>query len=194
VFQRVGGAKRSAPASRDGDGERLLVLAEYVDPNVLGFGDDRPAGGAGADTGREQRRLGGDGAERGGGEADGLPVLRGDHGDTGRVLPEDRAEELGRGAPARVCSARPTAGFSVPPYGLASARPTKFEDATPPRFAQAVGLFFAVVGLVGYLRGPQWLGTAAGAALAAAFLTAAFGYCLGCEMYLLLRRGTARPG
>ena len=41
--------------------------------------------------------------------------------------------------------------------------------------------------------GPQWLGLAAtGAALAAAFLNAAFGYCLGCEMYLLVRRVTVR--
>jgi hypothetical protein len=29
-------------------------------------------------------------------------------------------------------------------------------------------------------------------ALVAAFLNAAFGYCLGCEMYLVIRRGTAR--
>ncbi|MFG2289356.1 DUF4395 domain-containing protein [Streptomyces sp. NPDC048595] len=67
--------------------------------------------------------------------------------------------------------------------------PTGFEDPAPPRFAQSVGLFFAVVGLVGYGAGPQWLGLAAtGCALAAAFLNAAFGYCLGCEMYLVLRR------
>jgi hypothetical protein len=67
--------------------------------------------------------------------------------------------------------------------------PTEFEDPRPPRFAQAVGLFFAAVGLLGYAVGPQWLGTAAaGCTLAAAFLNAAFGYCLGCEMYLLLRR------
>ncbi|REK85176.1 DUF4395 domain-containing protein [Streptomyces inhibens] len=67
--------------------------------------------------------------------------------------------------------------------------PTAFEDAAPPRFAQGVGLFFAVVGLAGYFVGPQWLGLAAtGCALAAAFLNAVFGYCLGCEMYLLFRR------
>ncbi|MFG2136536.1 DUF4395 domain-containing protein [Streptomyces sp. NPDC048650] len=71
------------------------------------------------------------------------------------------------------------------------APPTEFEAAAPPRFAQGVGLFFAAVGLAGYVLGPQWLGTAAtGCALAAAFLNAAFGYCLGCEMYLLLRRAT----
>ncbi len=67
--------------------------------------------------------------------------------------------------------------------------PAEFEDARPPRFAQGVGLFFAVVGLAGYFVGPQWLGLAAtGCALAAAFLNAVFGYCLGCEMYLLVRR------
>ncbi|MFF2184491.1 DUF4395 domain-containing protein [Streptomyces sp. NPDC058155] len=72
--------------------------------------------------------------------------------------------------------------------------PTEFESPQPPRFAQAVGLVFAVVGLAGYLWGPLWLFLAATAcALAAAFLNAAFAYCLGCEMYLLLRRTTAAP-
>ncbi|WP_149822938.1 DUF4395 domain-containing protein [Streptomyces tailanensis] len=71
--------------------------------------------------------------------------------------------------------------------------PTKFEAPEPPRFAQAVGLVFAVVGLAGYAVGPEWQGLAAtGAALAAAFLNAVFGYCLGCEMYLLIRRVSVR--
>lgn len=71
--------------------------------------------------------------------------------------------------------------------------PTEFEAPEPPRFAQAVGFGFAAVGLIGYGVGPEWLGLAAtGAALAAAFLNAAFGYCLGCEMYLLVRRLTVR--
>ncbi len=71
--------------------------------------------------------------------------------------------------------------------------PTEFEAPEPPRFAQAVGLVFAAVGLAGYTLGAEWLGLAAtGAALAAAFLNAAFGYCLGCEMYLLVRRATVR--
>jgi FtsH-binding integral membrane protein len=71
--------------------------------------------------------------------------------------------------------------------------PADFEAPEPPRFAQAVGLVFAGVGLVGYTLGPVWLGLAAtGAALAAAFLNAAFAYCLGCEMYLLARRAVAR--
>ncbi|MFJ4693239.1 DUF4395 domain-containing protein [Streptomyces sp. NPDC088766] len=71
--------------------------------------------------------------------------------------------------------------------------PTAFEAPQPPRFAQAVGLVFAGLGLIGFALGPEWLGLAAtGAALAAAFLNAAFGYCLGCEMYLLVRRVTVR--
>ncbi|MET8079505.1 DUF4395 domain-containing protein [Streptomyces sp. NPDC005303] len=71
--------------------------------------------------------------------------------------------------------------------------PTEFEAPEPPRFAQAVGLSFAAVALVGYGIGPAWLGLAAtGAALAAAFLNATFGYCLGCEMYLLVRRVSVR--
>ena len=71
--------------------------------------------------------------------------------------------------------------------------PTEFESPEPPRFAQAVGLAFAGVGLVGFTLGPDWLGlTATGPALAAAFLNATFGYCLGCEMYLLVRRASVR--
>jgi hypothetical protein len=71
--------------------------------------------------------------------------------------------------------------------------PSELEDAAPPRFAQGVGFGFALVGSVGYLSGVTWLGLVATAlALAAAFLNAAFGYCLGCEVYVLLRRGQDR--
>jgi len=67
--------------------------------------------------------------------------------------------------------------------------PVHPEDPAPPRFAQGVGLVFAVVGLVGYLSGAPLVGAiATGFALAAALLNAAFGFCLGCEMYLLFRR------
>ncbi|WP_203336322.1 DUF4395 domain-containing protein [Nocardioides limicola] len=70
--------------------------------------------------------------------------------------------------------------------------PTELEDPAPPQFAQAVGLVFAVVGLIGYLVGAPLLGAiAVGAALAAALLNAAFGFCLGCEIYLLFKRSTA---
>jgi len=71
--------------------------------------------------------------------------------------------------------------------------PTELEDAAPPRFAQGVGLGFAVVALVGYAAGLPLLGAiAAGMALAAAFLNAAFSFCLGCEMYLLITRARSR--
>jgi len=69
--------------------------------------------------------------------------------------------------------------------------PGELEDAAPPRFAQTVGLGFTVVALAGYLLGLDLLGAVAtGFALAAAFLNAAFGFCLGCEVYLLARRVT----
>jgi hypothetical protein len=65
------------------------------------------------------------------------------------------------------------------------------EDAAPLRFAQAVGFVFAAVGTVAFATGLATLGIVATAfALAAAFLNAAFGFCLGCETYLLLRRFT----
>ncbi len=67
--------------------------------------------------------------------------------------------------------------------------PQELEDERPPQFAQLVGLGFAVVGVLGYVTGLTTLGTiATAAALAAAFLNAAFGFCLGCEIYLLIKR------
>ena len=67
--------------------------------------------------------------------------------------------------------------------------PKELEDAAPPRFAAAVGLVFTALALVGYLSGATLLGAiATGFALAAAFLNAVFGFCLGCEVYLLARR------
>jgi hypothetical protein len=59
----------------------------------------------------------------------------------------------------------------------------------PPRFAQALGLLISVIGVIGYGTGVTALGMAAAAAgLVAAFLNGVFGLCLGCEMYLLIRR------
>jgi hypothetical protein len=99
-------------------------------------------------------------------------------------------------------------GLKYAPYGLifrALVRPRlgppkEMEDAAPPRFAQGVGLVFSVIGVIGYATGLTPLGiTAAAFALLAAFLNAAFGLCLGCEMYVLIRRvwpaqqGTGRP-
>ena len=63
------------------------------------------------------------------------------------------------------------------------------EPEAPPRFAQLVGFLFAVVGAAGYLSGAPLLGAAAtGLALVAALLNAATGFCLGCELYLTVRR------
>ena len=63
------------------------------------------------------------------------------------------------------------------------------EPEAPPRFAQAVGLLFAVVGVAGYLLGAPVLGAVAtGLALVAALLNAVTGFCLGCELYLIARR------
>src|SRR3954452_16901727 len=60
------------------------------------------------------------------------------------------------------------------------------EREAPPRCAQLVGLLFAVVGALGYLRSAPVLGASApGLALVAALLNAAPGFCLSCEMYLL---------
>jgi Domain of unknown function (DUF4395) len=67
--------------------------------------------------------------------------------------------------------------------------PPELEDAAPPRFSQGVGLVFSIIGVIGYATGVVPLGmAAAAAALVAAFLNAAFGLCLGCEMYVLIRR------
>ena len=68
-------------------------------------------------------------------------------------------------------------------------QPGPTEDVRPPKFAQTVGLLFAIAGTFGAFTGVDLLFTiAVGAALGAAFLNAAFNYCLGCEMYLLLIR------
>ena len=88
-------------------------------------------------------------------------------------------------------------GVQASPYGQLFKRlvrprigpPQELEDAAPPRFAQLVGLVFAVAGLIGYLTGATVLGVVAtGFALVAAFVNAAVGLCLGCEAYLLIHR------
>jgi hypothetical protein len=88
-------------------------------------------------------------------------------------------------------------GLQAQPYGIffrtvikpRLAPPAELEDAAPPRFAQAVGLAFLVVALVAALLGVTVVSAIAVAfALAAAFLNAAFAFCLGCEMYLLGQR------
>lgn len=67
--------------------------------------------------------------------------------------------------------------------------PSRFEPAAPPQFAQGVGLVIAAIGVIGYAAGLTYVGMACTAmALAAAFLNAAFDFCLGCQMYLFIRR------
>ena len=67
------------------------------------------------------------------------------------------------------------------------------EDVRPPRFAQGVGLAFAVTATIGAAAGITQVFTIAVAfALAAAFLNAAFNFCLGCQVYLLLVRATSK--
>lgn len=69
------------------------------------------------------------------------------------------------------------------------APPTEWEAPEPPRFAQAVGLAFALVGLAAFAAGATVVAqVAVGLALVAALLNAVFAFCLGCEVYLLVRR------
>lgn len=72
--------------------------------------------------------------------------------------------------------------------------PSHLENPKPPTFAQLVGFFITGIGLVLHLGGlPLALIVAVTMALIAAFLNAAFGLCLGCELYgLLLRFRSAR--
>jgi len=69
--------------------------------------------------------------------------------------------------------------------------PSEYESA--PRFAQLIGALFALTALIGGLTGNTTVFLiATGFALAAAFLNAAFGFCLGCQIYLLILRATKR--
>ena len=66
---------------------------------------------------------------------------------------------------------------------------TEREPVAPLKFAQLVGLIFAVVGAAGFAAGAFLVGVVATAfALVAAFLNAAFGICLGCQLYPLVAR------
>lgn len=83
------------------------------------------------------------------------------------------------------------------PYGLLYAKlvaprlspVSEREPVAPLKFAQLVGLIFAVIGVLGFAAGLQLVGVVATAfALFAAFLNAAFGICLGCQIYPLVAR------
>ncbi|HWU79733.1 MAG TPA: DUF4395 domain-containing protein, partial [Caulobacter sp.] len=66
---------------------------------------------------------------------------------------------------------------------------TEKEPVPPLKFAQLVGFVFAVVGTAGFAAGLDALGLVATAfALFAAFLNAAFGICLGCQIYPFVAR------
>jgi hypothetical protein len=89
------------------------------------------------------------------------------------------------------------AGVKRHPYGLLFRTlirprltpPTELEDAIPPTFAQGVGFAITLIGGVLTLLGLSLaLPIAAALAFLAAFLNAVFGYCLGCQIYLLLVR------
>jgi hypothetical protein len=92
-------------------------------------------------------------------------------------------------------------GLHAQPYGIVYrtliqprlARPSVLEDAAGPRFAQAVGFTMLVIALVAEVAGLTLAATIVLAlALAAAFLNAAFGLCLGCEMRLVGLRVLSR--
>ena len=94
------------------------------------------------------------------------------------------------------------AGIRRHPYGAFFARvvrprlapPAELEDPRPPTFAQGVGFAVGLAGVLLALLGVQYaVPIAAGIAFIAAFLNAAFGFCLGCQMYLLLVRARVIP-
>ncbi|MFM5967942.1 MAG: DUF4395 domain-containing protein [Micrococcales bacterium] len=83
------------------------------------------------------------------------------------------------------------------PYGLIFKKfvrprlsaPKELEDPRPPQFAQTVGFLVASLGLVTYAFGFSYgVALFAGFAFVAAFLNAAFAFCLGCQIWLGLRR------
>ncbi len=94
------------------------------------------------------------------------------------------------GGPRRHPYGRLFATFVAPRLGPVTDR----EPVPPLKFAQFVGLLFAVVGAAGFAFGLPALGLVATAfALVAAFLNAAFGICLGCQLYPLVTRFRRTP-
>ena len=112
------------------------------------------------------------------------------------------------GLQAAVFAIGAAAGPRRHPYGLVFAKvvapglgPVREREPVPPlKFAQLVGFGFAGVGVVGFAAGAPLLGViATAAALTASFLNAAFGICLGCQLYPLIARlrpvpRTSEPG
>ena len=101
------------------------------------------------------------------------------------------------GVQAVVFAIGAVAGPRRHPYGLVFAKvvaprlgPVREREPVPPlKFAQLVGLIFAVLAFAGFASGASLLGViATGAALVASFLNAAFGICLGCQLYPFVAR------
>ena len=106
------------------------------------------------------------------------------------------------GAQATIFAIGAIGGPRRHPYGRVFARvvaprlgPVKErEPVAPLKFAQLVGLIFAVVGTAAFAAGAFLVGVVAtAAALVAAFLNAAFGICLGCQLYPLVARFRPAP-
>lgn len=92
-----------------------------------------------------------------------------------------------------------TLGNTKNPYGIIFKSlirpllpaPAELEDSRPPKFAQLIGFIISSVGLVFGSLGPDFqlgLLIAASATFLAAFLNAAFKYCVACQIWLALAR------
>ncbi len=112
------------------------------------------------------------------------------------VLPSP-AREILLAAQMAVFALAAFAGLQRSPYSIfyklvirpRIGAPAELEDSRPPRFAQVVGFSFTALALLAFLAGATTVGLVATAfALIAATLNASIGLCLGCELYLLLRR------
>ena len=101
------------------------------------------------------------------------------------------------GAQLLVFAVGAAAGLRYAPYGIVYRRlvrprlgpPSHTEPEAPPRFSQGLGAVFALGGVLGYAVGATGVGIVFTAfALVAAFLNAAFDFCLGCQVYLFIQR------
>ena len=101
------------------------------------------------------------------------------------------------GAQLLVFAVGAAAGLRYAPYGIVYRRlvrprlgpPSHTEPEAPPRFSQGLGAVFALGGVLGYAVGATGVGIVFTAfALIAAFLNAAFDFCLGCQVYLFIQR------
>ncbi|MGI9579106.1 MAG: DUF4395 domain-containing protein [Microthrixaceae bacterium] len=101
------------------------------------------------------------------------------YGFVARVLTGPTLSPLGRFA----------TGVAAPRLG-----PPKYTPGPPKRFAQAIGVVFSVSGSLLWLGGYTTASRVVIAMLAgAAFLEAAFGYCLGCRVFGLLMKAGIVP-